>query len=86
MIPKRTDLEGRVKSSGQGLPHRPVVKTPPSNSRSMGSTHGPETKLPHTTGCGQKLKKKKVRGEVQAGDATQKHSEYIDGVFSLETG
>lgn len=59
MIPKRTDVEGRVKSSGQGLPYRPVVKTPPSTSRSMGSTHGPETKLPHTTGCGEKLKKKR---------------------------
>lgn len=72
----------------RGLPHSPVVKTPPSNSRSMGSTHGRETKLPHTTGCGQKLekKKKKVRGEVQAGDAAQKHSEYIGSIFSLETG
>ena len=49
--------------------------------------HGRGTKLPHTTGCGQKLKKKKrVRGEVQAGDAAQKHSEYIDSIFSLETG
>ena len=37
-------------------------------------------------GVAKNLKKKKVRGEVQAGDATQKHSEYIDGVFSLETG
>ena len=70
-----------------GLPQSPVVKTPSSNSRSMGPTHGRETKLPHTTGCGQKLKKKKrVRGEVQAGDAAQKHSEYIDSIFSLETG
>ena len=33
-----------------------------------------------------KIKKKKVRGEVQVGDATQKHSEYIDSIFSLETG
>ena len=52
-----------------------------------------------SSGCGQKLKKKKkrsgvwlkikkkkVRGEVQVGDATQKHSEYIDSIFSLETG
>ena len=94
MIPKKTDLEGRVKSSMQGLPHSPVVKTPPSNSRSMGSTNGRETKLrvwpkikkKKRSGVWLKIKKIKVRGEVQVGDATQKHSEYIDSIFSLETG
>ena len=79
----------------RGLPYSPVVKTPPSNSRSMGSMYGRETKLrvwpkikkkKKRSGVWLKIKKKKVRGEVQVGDATQKHSEYIDSIFSLETG
>ena len=54
-----------AKKVKRDFPSSPVVKTPPFNAGGSGSNLGWETKIPHATQCGQKVKKKKKGKKIK---------------------
>ena len=54
---------GILKIPQRDFPSGPVVKSPPSNAGAVGSILGWGTKIPHTAGCGQKIKISKTWGK-----------------------
>ena len=65
---KRRTLPSKKKTTilkAQDFPGSPMVKTLPSTPGGMGSIPGQGTKVPSAMGCGQKLKKKKLRKRLK---------------------